>query len=539
MIKTNHRKAGILATAVAVALLAAGCGGGEPGTSRPTTEVTKSEGVSLNAYGGAKLALGQPMKGGSLKAGVIAPIDSLDPTVALPTPGTSAAMAVYDTLMKIEPDGQAAPEMAESLTSTDNVHWTLKLRPGVTFTDGTPYDADAVIAHLKRYASPESQARDAGQARQITSLKKANDLTVELTVATKSVEFPLLLAGSAGMVPSPSEVRKAGKSFGLHPVGAGPFKVKSFQPGGDLVLERNPGYRDKNLPYLDRLTLTTATDTQARLSALKAGSLDLAPTQSVTDFKEAEKAGLTVLEQPAYTYFYIALNLSKPPFNDPNMRKALLEGIDTQALAKAVFEGQQPPMKGWFTSNHPEFTKTAYPAYDPDHAKKLVDAYRAGGKSPDFTMTITSPPEFQRQASVIQQMLSDIGIKMSIGVSDQPTIITEAAAGNYVAQLRFIGMTLQTTTDLSIRFLSTSPGSITKSGDPELDSIIKRLNVTPMDQRHDLYTQAQQKLTGWMPSIPLVQQVGGWIVGKQVGGFPGAQGEQTVDMFDARHLYAK
>lgn len=543
MFTSHQRTAGVLAVLAATALLAGACSGaGSPATTDAANSnnvVAKGDGVSLNEYGGAKLTLGAPKRGGSLRVGDIAPIDTLDPIAALSTPGTTAAKAVYETLMKIGPNGEVTPNLAESLTTADQIHWTMKLRQGITFTDGTPYNADAVIAHLTRYTGPGAQARDTGQVRQIAGMTKTDDLTVDFTIAAKSVEFPLIFTNTAGMVPSPAAVASQGKAYGLNPVGAGPFKVKSFQPGGDLVLERNPGYYEKSLPYLDTLTLTTATDTQARLSALQAGSLDLASTQSVTDFDNAEKAGLTVLQQPAYTYFYIALNLSKAPFDDPNLRKALIEGIDNKAVATAVFRGKQQPMHGYFTSNHPAYADSAYPAFDPADAKRLVDQYKASGKSPDFEITITSPPEFQRQASIIQQMLKDIGIAMTIRVSDQPTMITEQAAGNYVAQLRFVGMTLQATTDLGVRFLSNSPGSITKSGDPKLDAIIKRLNVTPQDQRKDLYGQAQRELTAWMPSVPLVQQVGGWIVGKNVGGFPGAEGEQTVDMFDAKHLSAK
>jgi len=541
--RSTRRWLGLVAATAATVMIATACSGGgsEPAADASNANVIKAEGegVSLNEFGGAKLALGEPKKGGSLKVGAIAPIDTIDPTMPLSTPAISAANAVFDSLLNIGPEGEIEPGMAESLESKDKVHWTLKLRPDLNFSDGTPYDAEAVKAHLERYMAPNSQARDAGIARQITGLKVADPTTLEITIAAKSEEFPTLLTAGAGMVPSPTAVKKEGKQFGLKPVGAGPFVVSSFEPGGDLVLERNPNYYDPELPYLDKLTMVTATDTQARLSALQAGSIDLASTQVVSDFDKAKEAGLTVLPQPAYSYFYIMLNLSKPPFDDERMRQALAHGIDNQALATGVFDGKQLPMKGFLSTNHPEYSEVKYPSFDPEAAKKLVDEYKADGGDPSFEITITSPPEFKDQANIIQQMLKDVGISMKIDVSDQPTMITEGLAGNYAAQLRFIGFTLQATTDLAIRWTSTSPATLHHGKNPKLDKLIQQLTVTPVEQRHELYADVQQEMADWLPAIPLVQQVGGWIVGDKVGGFPGATDESTVDQVDAKYLWAK
>ena len=544
MIRSNNRFAGMLATAAATALLVTACGGN---SSQSTADASKAnvvkaegEGVSLNDFGGAQLALGQPKKGGSLRLGMLAPADTLDPLAALGTSGLNVAASVYGSLFTLTPDGQLAPGLAESIANKDNQHFTIKLRSGLKFSDGTPLDAAAVVDYLDRYRGPSSVARDAGILRsRVTDVKAVDDTTVAVDIKAPSVDFPLVFAGTAGNIPSPTAVKKEGKAFGQHPVGAGPFKVASFQPGGDIVLVRNPGYYDPKLPYLDKLTLVTATDTQARLAALKSGDLDLAPTQSVTDFDDARKAGLTVLEQPAYTYFDIALNHKKPPFDDPQMRKAIAMAIDDKALATAVFEGKQLPMQGFLTSNHPDFVKTDWPTFDPAAAKKIVDAYKAKGGDPSFELTTTSPPEFQRQASVIQQMLKDVGIDMRIDVSDQPTMITAAASGNFTSQLRFLGITLQTGNDIALRFGGQSPANLAFASDPTLDKLIAQVATTPTDQRKELYAQEQQALTEWMPLIPTVQQVGGWIVGKNVAAFPGAHGESTIDQIALREVAAK
>jgi peptide/nickel transport system substrate-binding protein len=441
--------------------------------------------------------------------------------------------------MRLEPSGAVVPDLARSLESEDGQRWTLKLREGITFTDGTAYDAQAVLAHVERYKSPKTTARDAAEAKEITSVKKVDDLTVEFRLARPNLDFPQTLTGSLGMVPSPTAVAKDPQGFGMKPVGAGPFKVASFKPGGNLVLERNPDYHDTRYPYLDKLTMVTATDSKARLAAVEAGSLDLVPTTSTADFAKAEAAGLKVLEQPLLTYYYLTLNLSKPPFNDASMRKALTQAIDTKAISTVVFHGRAPSMKGWFVANHPEYTEVGYPKFDPAAAKAAVEKYEAQGQAATVEIQMVGSPENTRTVEVIQQMLADVGIEAKVSTLDQPTSILNAARGNYQAAFRYIGFTLGATSDMRTRFRSGSAGTITHAGNAELDRIIDKLSRTPVKDRHELYAEAQRVLGEWMPSVPLVQQVGAWIVDDSVGGFPGTQGEQTVDMVRMKYIWAK
>lgn len=548
MIRTSKKKAGLLAAGTAAALvLVSACGSGSTGTQEapnPGHIDISGKNVSLNDYNGAKLAIGEPKKGGSLKVGMITAVDSLDPNLALSTGGIGVAQAVYDSLMWIDSNGKVVPQLAQSLESTDSQHYTLKLRSGVKFTDGTPLNADAVVDHLTKYIAAK-KARDAGTVAQATGITKTDDLTVSITLKAPNADWPFVLTGGAGWIPSPAAVASEGAGFGQKPVGAGPFKVQGdVQSGKDIILVRNDGYFDSRYPYLDQMTFVTAIDNQARLAALQSGDLDLASTTNPADFKVAKDAGLTVLQQPTYSYLDIMFNTAKPPFDDVTVRKAIMQAINTDGISKAKFGGLAQPMKGWFVENHPAFTQVDYPKYDVAAAKKAIDAYKAKGGNPDFTL-VTNTPDFKDVASLIIPMLSDIGVTMTYKGEDQSTMITEAASGNYEAQLRFIGFTLQASVDLATRFSSTSTGHVFAAaadqthGDPALDQIITKLGQTPADQRKDLYAQAQQEIAKWIPIVPLVQQTGAWIVGKKVGGYPGTQGEQTTDIFTAKLVWAK
>src|SRR5690606_24366145 len=236
----------------------------------------------------------------------------------------------------------------------------------------------------------------------------------------------------------PAAVEEHGDALGLNPVGAGPFMLKSFQPGGDVVIVKNPDYAGEE-PYLDEIKFVTATDTQSRVSAALAGDIDIARAQSAVDLKTAADGGLTMLTQPDSAYYNLLLNLTQAPFDDERMRRALAHAIDLDGLNAAVFEGKHDPMSGLMLSSSPFFVDTDWPSYDPDKAKELAEEYTADTGNPAaFSLTTTSPPEFQQQAAVLQQMLSDAGIDMSINVSDQPTMVSEARAGNFQAQHRYI-----------------------------------------------------------------------------------------------------
>jgi len=522
-----------------LALLAACGSGSSGGTKGDASTLDKDQAGVTTAAGGAQvLAKGDPVKGGSLTMGMYAPVESLDPAGPSAS-GSLPQRAIFDSLFTYDVNGNIAPKLAKGIETKDNgATWTMTLPSGVKFSDGTPFNSEAVEANLERIGADGSQSRSAGDVRQIASMTTPNDTTLVMKLAKPSMVFPKIFVwgqpGAPGMVPSPTAVKKYGAQFGLHPVGAGPFMVKSFKPDGEIDLVRNPNYYQKGLPYLDALTMVPAVDTQSRLSAAEAGDIDFANTQSATDLVAASKAGLVTLKQPASTYYDLLFNLKKAPFNDVTFRKAVIEAIDLDALNQATFDGLQTPMSGIFPSTNPYYDEAAgWPTYDPDDAKKLVAAYKAKGGNPSFSLTTTSPPEFQKQATVMQQMLKDVGITMKINVSDQPTMVTEALSGNYQAQHRFTEVDAEVDQQLRQLYHTGSAGNNGQAGDPTVDKLLDQLQTVPVSdtaKRKDLYNQLQVAFAKWLPIAPLIEHQNGWYLGDKVGGFPGNfPGSAVVD----------
>ncbi|WP_431710519.1 ABC transporter substrate-binding protein [Glutamicibacter uratoxydans] len=528
----RYRKS-LLSLLAVSSLLLASCGGAAP--EEGTTTSTDSEasaslqpGVEQSALGAQSLSRGTPVAGGSLSVGLIAPIESLDPTTSVAS-GGSVMRAIFDSLFVYDDKGEVVPELAESLETTDEGKtWIMKLPSGVKFTDGTDFNAEAVVIHLNNLAKEGSISRAAADVRQIEKMTAVDETTIELVLQSPNMIFPKIFVwgvpGGPSLIPSPTAVKELGDKFATAPVGVGPFKVKSFQSGGNIVLERNPDYRIGGQPLLDELVFVSATDSQSRLSAAIAGDIDMGLTQSGTDLREAANGGLVALGQPDATYYNLLFNLTKEPFDDPGFRQAVIQAIDLDGLNDAVFNGTHATMDGMFPKSNPFYEDTNWPAFDPEAAKALVEEYKAGGGTPSFSLTTTSPPEFQKQAAVMQQMLGDVGIDVTINVSDQPTMVTEALSGNYQAQHRFTEVREEVDQSLRNLYHSKSTGNNGKAGTPEIDAIFDELKTAEGQvNREQLYSDLQKELTEWMPIAPLLAHKNGWYVGEDVGGFPGAR----------------
>lgn len=517
---------GAVALTLALVLTACGGGRGAPGEGPSEGPVPVAKDVVVKSDGAQSLERGVARPGGTLRVGMLAAPESLDPggVVSLQA---SLMHLIYDSLFVYDELGNVKPELAQSIETTDGgTTWIMKLPAGVKFHDGTDFNSAAVVAHLNRVGREGSLSRSATDVRQIASMETPDDTTVTFTLTKSNMTFPKIFVTAvvlaAGMVPSPTAVAQYGDRFGLHPVGVGPFKVKQFSPGGDVVLERNENYRIKGQPLLDGLTFVVAADTQSRLQAAIAGDLDIGSTQNGRDLAQATGGGLTSLYQPDGTFFNILLNLEKPPFNDPGFRKAVAHGIDNQALVDAVFDGKATPMNGYFPPSNPYYKGAGYPAYDVAEAKRLVEEYKARGGNPEFTFVSNPPPEYQRLAQLIQQMLQETGMTVHIRTIDQPTTITEALSGNYQVQLRFTEVRAEVDMNMRTLYYSTSRGNVGRGNDPRMDAILDEL-TTPegQERRAELYAEMQTVMAEWVPHIPLVAHRNGWYVGKNVAVFPG------------------
>jgi peptide/nickel transport system substrate-binding protein len=392
--------------------------------------------AAVNPYGGDPAAEGPPQRGGTLVMGGTAEATSFDPTVLN---GNSAASAVYDSLMRMTPDGGVEPYLARSMDSQDGGRtWLLRLRPGVRFHDGTDLDANAVIVNVQRHIdTPTSPGH--GGAMMIRSMRAVDPLTVEFALTEPVSEFSMLFAlsfteGALGMIVSPAALQRYGDDIGNHPVGAGPFELVEWVRDSRTVLVRNDDYWQPDLPYLDGLEFRPLPDTESRYASVQNGDVDLIFAGYNQELVRAlDDPNLEVYYGPGDGGEFLRFNFAKPPFDDHRMREAVIRALDMNALAVSQYNGRLVPARSLFGDDSPYHTQAAsgaWPTYDPQRARQLVDEYRAGGGNPDFTFTTsTSRVQF---AEFVQAQMAAVGITIDLEFYDLAEFTsTVTQSGNF------------------------------------------------------------------------------------------------------------
>lgn len=281
-------RARLAAVLAAAALLTSACaspdGGGDGGKQRKAERGRYTFGSV-----GDQPDASEPVRGGTLRFADYAEARSLSPaaTYATGASGGSALAAVYDVLMRYDTAARTyEPWLAESLTGNDDATvWTLKLRDGVEFSDGTPLDAKAVVASLAWYQ--ESKGADTALlAPDLAKTEAVDDSTVVFTLRTSWATFPAMLAQAPGMIVAPAAY--AGDTF--RPIGAGPFTLQKHAPQEEMILKANKKYW-KGAPHLDAVRFVWPQADRAKLDALNDGTADVTYMRSPDVVDDAVKEG--------------------------------------------------------------------------------------------------------------------------------------------------------------------------------------------------------------------------------------------------------
>jgi peptide/nickel transport system substrate-binding protein len=298
--------------------------------------------------------------------------------------------------------------------------WVLGLRDGVRFSDGTPLDANAVILNVQRHIDKKSSPGHRF-TEPIQSMQATDPLTVRFTLSQPFGQFPVPFAqsftgGALGMIMSPAAIAQYGDQIAAHPVGAGPFVLKDWVRDSKMTLTRNPDYwqKDKGLPHLDGLEFRPLPDTESRYASIANGDVDLIFGGYQTELlRGAQNANLQVFYGSGDGAEWSHFNFTKAPFDDRRMREAWIRAIDRTAMAATQYSGQMAAADGYFGAdspyNTPEAT-AAWPAYDPEKAKQLVQQYVAGGGDATVVYKTTNAPNRVQFAEFLQAQMAAVGI---------------------------------------------------------------------------------------------------------------------------------
>ncbi|MGM7668254.1 ABC transporter substrate-binding protein [Microbacterium sp. A93] len=320
----------------------------------------------------------------------------------------------YASLTRLDDKGNVEPSLAESWTYDETgTSITFTLRDNLTFSDGTPLDAEAVKAHFERgQDQADSHLRD--QLADLESVTADSETEVTLHLTTVDYQIPYLVAGRTGAIASPTAAEDP-KHLAIAPVGAGPFILTEFVAESHASFIKNDDYWDADNIHIDRFELSTALDAATVVSAVQSGSIDVARLPA-TQIEQAASAGLTVTVAGTLAASDASINLNKAPLDDPAVVEALRYAFDREAFVDAVTAGtgtvtHQPFPEGYVAFN-PEIEDIW--SYDPDKARQILSD--AGYEDGDLAIEITAHAGSELDAQLTQSQLADIGINSTISL---------------------------------------------------------------------------------------------------------------------------
>jgi peptide/nickel transport system substrate-binding protein len=383
----------------------------------------------------------EPKRGGTLAIGLAQDPAIVDPIRTGTFTERQLSTPVYEALFDIDASGQAAPLLAESFTVSEDVKtWRIKLRPGIKFHDGTPFDAAAVVANLDRTSNPANRCRCLGQMGDLKEWKAIDPLTVEIALKSPNAALPTFLADAPGIMVSPAAFKADPQGVGTKPVGTGPFKFVEWVRNSRYVVERNPDYWQKGRPYLDRLVFRGMQSSETREAAFKSGQTDviLQPSFHFISQMKADKRHV-VLSPAGFGTEGVYMNAKKPPLDDIRVRRAVAHAIDGALLIRTLgFSvptlAYSPFGKGIASVKQP---MSDYPKHDLAKAKALVAEY---GKPVVFTLSYNNTAETRHQAQSLQEMWAKAGMSVELVPYDQNRLVQNMVTKQFDATIfRYTG----------------------------------------------------------------------------------------------------
>ncbi|HEY9349223.1 MAG TPA: ABC transporter substrate-binding protein, partial [Acidothermales bacterium] len=371
-------------------------------------------------------------------------VQTLDPTTSFNSPalGSGVLNSLYDVLYTTDQEGNVLPGVATDFSTPDGLVWTLVLRDGVRFTDGTPFDADAVKTQWDRVrANPRTSGSSA--THDVTAINVVDSLTLEVVLSIPNRQFHDVLALTNMLwIPSPTAFAAAGDRFGEVPVGAGPFVLQSRTPNSQTVLARNPDYWQEGLPMLDTLTFATVVEPQSAYDTLAGGGADAALYMPDPFAVQARDAGFTLYGTDQVGGSAWLFGSSRAPFDDPRAREAVYLALDMEDLNQNFANGASDVPTTFFPESSPFYNpEITIPEPDPVEAQRLLDELAAEGRPVSFTI-VTTPGDLAQRAVYVQTQLSRFdNLDVAVETLDSATFGPTLFSGNFdMAPFTFVGI---------------------------------------------------------------------------------------------------
>jgi ABC-type transport system substrate-binding protein len=376
--------------------------------------------AGATALGGAVLVAGRAFAGEPRKGGVLRWAQPPNPGSLDPVTGRTAAEfpflhLVFDALLDFDPMTlDPRPGLAKTFAFEDPTTFSLDLVEGVSFQDGTPFDADAGKFNLDR-ARTDPRSNVKADVATIRGVEIAGKYRVILRLDRPNAALPAILTDRPGMMVSPTHIKQNGPNVDQVPVGTGPWKMVSWRNNDRFIAARNESYWQPGLPYLDGITITIMGEPATAVRSVVAGENDLATFLGPQQKSVAERSKLAVELTHTLGMVGIYLNYGRPPLSDVRIRQALNYAIDRDALNQAIALGLDVPTSAIIPAEHwaCDPATAQYYRYDPGKARALL-AEAGFPQGIEIPMLGWSDQISMQRQEVIVTQLARSGIRVAL-----------------------------------------------------------------------------------------------------------------------------
>lgn len=457
---------------------------------------------------------------------------ALDPSIVTDGESSKVTEQIFEPLLKYkEGTTEVEPGLAEKYdVAADGLKYTFHLRKGVKFHDGSDFNADAVVFNFNRWSDERSEFKfekdsfdyydsmfGAPGDRVIKEVKKVDDNTVEFILNKPQAPFLQNMAMPFFAIASPKAIKDKKEKFKENPVGTGPFVFKEWKRNDSVTLEKNPNYWQKGLPKLDKVIIRVIPDNSARLTALRAGEIDLMEGVNPDDIKTIEgDQTIQKILRPSFNIGYLGFNLKKKPFDNKLVRQALNHAVNKEEIIKAFYGGLAEPAKNPMPPSLVGYNDEVKDyEYDLNKAKELLKkaGYEKGipGTFTFYAMPVARPymPDGKKVAETLQAEFAKLGIKTKIESPEWAVYLDDVNKGEKddIFMLGWNGDNGDPDNFLFTLLDKTTIGSNNYSfyDNEEVHKLLAEAQAEPdQEKRAELYKKAQVLIKEDAPWIPLV-----------------------------------
>jgi peptide/nickel transport system substrate-binding protein len=444
---------------------------------------------------------------------------NLDPRIGIDATSERLIQLMFSSLVRRTPEFTVEPDLALSWDIPNPTTYIFHLREDALFHDGRKVTARDVVFTFRSLLDGSVKSTKRGTFRLVQSVEATDERTVIFKLKEPFAPFLWnLTRGGVGIVPEGSAPNVAS-----NPIGSGAFKFVRYIPDGEVVLERNDSYYGEK-PRISTVIFKIVPEAVVRALELRKGSVDIAlnvlPPDTVSVLKDNDE--LEVMEAPGTNYQYIAFNLKDPVFSDLRVRKAIAHAIDREKIIKYLWKDQARSATGVIPIGNWCYAAdvATYP-YDPERARELL---RETGRSDlSFTFRTSTDETTRLLATVFQQQLKEVGIKMNIQANEPATFSADIEKGNFQAySRRWIGGNNDPDIfNLIFHSTMTPPNGANRGfyANPEVDRLIDLgRRETDTEKRKAAYQQIQRIVSEDLPYVSLFYMDNVVVFNKRISG---------------------